>query len=336
MPPNLSELNPESPEFAAAEEAMLRAEDEEAGKSKDESGPGTPAPEPSATPAAAPAADVAAAAGTPPASPAPAPAAKPVGVLGKDGKTVLPYAALAGARRESQAERQGRIAAEARVSDLQRQLDELKAGKAPAAEESSVVDDELATDYPAQAAAIRALEKKVDDKLRTAREELAAAAPTPAPVAPPADADSNPTQEAIDSVPILAEWQGSKGAEWQAAVALDKALIDTPKWKSKPEAERFKFVAKTIADQFDLAAGAEQFGEETPSPTPQPSPPRKDPDEVIKGAKRIEPQTLSDFKGGAPDASRDTLNDRTPAIRQVNSFSRMSDEEIDAHLAKLG
>ncbi len=56
---------------------------------------------------------------------------------------------------------------------------------------------------------------------------------------------------------------------------------------------------------------------------------------TAQAAARTAPNTLSDFKGGAPDSSADPI-ERLPSTTQVAKFSEMSDDEIDRYLARQG
>jgi hypothetical protein len=254
---------------------------------------------------------------------APAPAADPdkpaepaavvAGVLAKDGKTVLPYGALKGARREAQTYRQ-------RAERAEQELADLKAGKKPEADADALTPEELAemaTDFP-QLGKLARIVAKVSSQQ---------AAPTPQAAEP--DDDADPVQEAIDAVPLLADWQAGDADKFAAAIAADNALRNSPKWKDQPLTARFAHVAKLVAAEYDIQTPAAAA-----SPTPAPTN-RKNPEAVIQAAARAAPNTLSDLKGGAPDPSRDSI-DRMPAAQQMRRMEDMSDAEIDAYLRKVG
>lgn len=327
--PNLDELEPGSPAWEAAVDAAQDEEDRATGNvevpPEGEGDEPTQAAEPEAEPTAAVAAE-------PEQQPAAEPAkeAKPTGVLSKDGTRVLPYGALKGAREETQAERRARLAAEQERDALRQELADLKAGKKPGSEDGDDMTpeqlQEIVTDFPALAPLVNKV-KKADEMLRqvTARSQPAAAAQQEEQAQ-----DEDPLQAAIDSVPTLAGWQGEKGAEWKRAIELDRAFKDSPKWKDKPLAERFAHITKLVADEFDIP-----IEDDTPSQQTTQARGKTDPAQVVKGAQRANPNTLSDFKGGAPDPSRDSL-DRMPAARALNRVSEMSDDEIEKWLAKNG
>ena len=110
---------------------------------------------------------------------------------------------------------------------------------------------------------------------------------------------------------------------------LDKALINSPKWRGKSQVERFAHVTTLVADEFDIQT-------ETPAPALKSTTPnRADPKAAIANARRTAPNTLSDFKSGAPEANEARL-DRMPPTKALARMEEMSDEEIEAHLAKFG
>lgn len=233
------------------------------------------------------------------------------GVLAKDGVTVLPYGALKGARQEARLYRE-------RANRAEQELADLKAGKTPEASESERLTDaeveELAADFPQLA--------------KLAKVVARASQAAPAAQAPTEPDESDPLQDAIDSVPLLAEWQAADSDKWERAKALDRALEGSPKWKDKPITARFAHVAGLISAEYDI---------QTPVATAPSAAPthRKPPEQVIGAAARNAPNTLSDFKGGAPDASRDSI-DRLPPVQQMNRMEKMSDSEIEAYLRKVG
>lgn len=329
---NLDDLDPDSPEFDAAVEAAQAVEDAEreaAARTAAEAGDDQDPPDEGEDEAAAPAAEAA-----PPTTHEPEKQSKPSGVLSKDGKTVLSFAVVQSARAEKAAERQARLAAEAERDALRQQLEDLKAGKKPAAEADDTLDDEIAeaaADFP-----LLGRIHEANKQLRTEIEELklfkqirkdldAEGVPDPAPEKNPAEA----LQDDIDAVPALAEWQAADPEKWARAVELDKALINSPKWRGKSQVERFAHVTTLVADEFDIQT-------ETPAPALKSTTPnRADPKAAIANARRTAPNTLSDFKSGAPEANEARL-DRMPPTKALARMEEMSDEEIEAHLAKFG
>lgn len=307
-------------------EARQRAEDGEdashnpSGEGEDTQGgaaqadPPVPTPEPTPAPTQAPAAaPVAGAEGT-----------KIEGVLNKDGTRVLPYGALQAERRAARAANGRADRAEKELEIAKQQLADIKAGKVPVGDLTEEDVAQMETDFPEQGAKMRAL----FEKSKTA-------ASTPAP--PPAE-DDDPaaaTQELIDQVPLLLEWQHNDAEKFARAVQHDALLMKSPKWADKPAIDRFTEATRRTADEYDIAfeekpkASTSAAPAATPAPTAAPADP-------AQGAQRKPPESLSDFKGGAtPDHGSLDVNRATPRALLAR-FEDMSDEEIDAQLAKLG
>lgn len=318
---DLNELDPDSPEYEAAIEAAQAAEDAAIGN--EELPPEDEAPTEAGTPAAEVAAE--AESQTPPAPEKPA---NPSGVLSKDGKTVLPFAVVQSARADRAAERQARVAAEAERDALRQQLADIADGKNSEVDEMSAMDAriaEAAADFPVIDDLHRLNKdlRKELDALKGSRQPEKGGGNEPPPVDPVMEA----IQEAIDSVPVLAEWQAADPAKFARARTLDKALEDSPKWQGKSLAARFAHVARQVADEFGIAV------DEAPQNTPSPN--KANPKDVIANAARTAPSTLSDFKGGAQDQT-DPRVDKMPPQRAMAAMSKMSDAEIEAYLAKFG
>lgn len=280
-------------------------------------------------PAAAPA-DAPAAPAPAPAAPAPSPAdtaaapapvavvtGKVEGVASKDGKRVLPYSALQAARRDSARAQREADEARQRAADLEKQLENLKAGKAPDGAETLTEAEvkQMEEDFPEHGKKMRA----AFNQLQRLQQQAAHA---PAPAAQ--EHADDPLQEAIDEVPLLVEWQTSAAHadKFQRAIAHDAVLKDSPKWKNKPLTDRFAEAARLTADEFDIPYSTKQTS--APSPASAPAPDLQ------------HPNTLSDFKGGAVADHGQQDFGKMPATRMLNRFQSMSDEEIDAALAKYG
>ena len=250
-------------------------------------------------------------------------AAPAAGVKSKDGNHVLPFAVLQSARLEKKAERDARLAAEAERDALRQQLEDVKAGKKP----TVTADEELEAEI-AEASADFPLLGKLYEQNKTLRAEVQAVAgkrgdaAQPGKAAPAADL----LQDDIDAVPALAEWQATDGEKFEAAKLIDAALLRSPKWQSKPQVERFREVARKVAEQFDIQI-------EDPSPSPR-TPSKADPRAAVANAARTAPNTLSDFKGGAADNGGRVEN--LPGRQLRARIDDMTDDELDAHLARLG
>lgn len=140
------------------------------------------------------------------------------------------------------------------------------------------------------------------------------------------DSRLNAVQEAIDSIPVLAEWQAADGDEWAEAVALDSALRALPKYAQMPAQDRFKEVVRRMGGRLD--DGGEQStskagdggGQRPARPTPRDVP----------------PTTLSDIPGGTPpeQSERDTI-DKSDVTELYAQMERMTPDQISALLARV-
>lgn len=317
MSTKLDELDPDSPEYDAALEAAQAEEDAARGTVDEPKTAEDDAKE-------AIAAVQAEAKAKPAAEDDPEKLTPPTGVLGKDGKFVLPYAALQGARAEARAEREARKAAESKAAELAAEIEALKSGKAATATED-LTEEELAelVEYAPKAAKVIASAKDAKQRIADLEKQVAAAKPAPE------EPEGDPVQDAIDREPLLATWQATDPEKFKRAVELDAAMRTSPKWVGKPIEARFAHVAKMVAEEYDI-----QVPDDTPRSAATPN--KADPiaDKLDK-APRATPSTLSDFKGGAPEANTERL-DKLPPARMVERMSQMTDDQIEAHLAKFG
>lgn len=243
---------------------------------------------------------------------------KVTGVASKDGTRVLPYAALQAERRNSRQASSRASRAEQERDALKQEIEDLKAGKSKPSDELTEDDVKaMEDDFPEQGR-----------KLRTAYErskELEARSPKAA--AQEEDFSDDPLQEAIDQIPMLVGWQHADPEKFARAQAIDQSLSGSPKWRDKPVVERFAHVARQVADEYDIPLQEDKPSNNKPS---------NDPLKVIETASRGKPNTLSDFKGGAsPDHGNVNYEKMSPAS-MLGKFAQMSDDEMDAHLAKLG
>lgn len=259
------------------------------------------------------------------AEPAVAPAAggeapgKVEGVLSKDGARVLPYAAL-------QAERRSARAASAKADRLSQELEaanqliaDLKAGKTP--DTGEVTEEDVAdmeANFPEQG-----------KKMRVLFEAAKSATPAKASTDPESEVGDDPVQEAIDQVPMLLEWQHGDPAKFSRAIEHDTVLLKSPKWADKPAVERFAEAARRVADEYDIPIPA-------PKPSSTAAAPAAPQTAAVQAAQRKPPETLSDFKGGsvADHNSMDVAKASPQAL--LARMEGMTDDQIDAHLAKYG
>lgn len=327
--PNLYELDPDSEEFEAAVIAAQNAEDEATGNTE-----ATPDEEPEGEAQAVaeeepaePAAEAASDPATPPATePAEPDNGAIAGIVSADGKRVLPYVALKAERRAANHERRLRETAERERDEALQRIEDLKAGKQPEEADPGLSEEDLE-----DLKLIGPAGEKAVARLRAAEEQLSKLKPAAAePEAEPEDPQQlarERTQEDIDSIPLLLSWQAADAEKFSRAVELDNVLKTSRKWADKPQAERFAHVTKLVADEFDIPF------EQAPRTTTTPN--KADPKAVLKQAAREAPNTLSDFKGGAADQS-DLRIDKMPPAQAMARMSKMSDDEIERHLARFG
>lgn len=317
----IDDMDPGSAEHEAALKALTDAEDEARETARQEriDAP-TPVAETPAVVESKPTTEEAKAA----AEVVPEKRSKPTGVLSKDGKTVLSYAVVQSARQRAHQAEQARQTAEARAEALEQQIADMNAGKTTATEDD---DLEAAVELAAQDVPVM---REMHKRLKQAEQQIKTL--TTKPADPEGDkASSDPLQDDIDSIPMLAEWQAADPTKWRRAVAIDKALKDSPKWQAKSQVERFMHVTQQVAEEFDIT-----FELEAPAPqdtTPVPN--RADPKKVIAEVKRAAPNTLSDLKGGSSIDAEIKL-ENLPIRKLTSRFDEMSDADIDAHLAKFG
>lgn len=239
------------------------------------------------------------------------------GVASKNGKHVLPYHVL-------QAERRRADKAAERARELEAELEDLKAGKKPE-ESAELTEEEVAQmeqDFPDHGKKLRAM----FEMAQKAKDAVKAA-----PKASEPEERDDPIQEAIDQVPMLVSWQFGDPEKFQRAQVLDDVLRTSPKWKDKPLQDRFAQVVKLVAEEYDIP-----MDEQPTTDLPKPKTTATDPAKVIANATRAKPNTLSDFKGGTTPETPSTNFERLSPTAQVNRWGSMTDDEIDAALARSG
>jgi hypothetical protein len=255
--------------------------------------------------------------------------AKVEGVLSKDGSRVLPYGALQAARRDARRAETRAERAEREAAELRERLEAIREGKEPA----QPADEELTEEKVAE---MEANFPEVGKKMRAAFnriQELAAKVPKDTPSDDADAAEDDPVQEVIDQIPLLVEWQTQDPQKWSRAVEHDALLLKSPKWEKKSPIERFTEAARRTAEEFDVPF-EEPDASTTAAPAAKPNPPAGK--GKVEPPPRRKPETLSDFKGGSI-ADHGTMDVKKAAPQVLLSrMQGMSDEEIDAHLAKYG
>ena len=152
-------------------------------------------------------------------------------------------------------------------------------------------------------------------------------------------------QAAIDGIPTLKSWQadaaaadagvdGKSTSMWNAAVALNQALLEGNEWDGKPVAERMAFITKTLGGDVPAtetkpseddpgAAAAKAAAEEAAAKAAQPQK-KTDVDKALEEADKA-PSSASALAGGTQ--GRQT---------QHKSLEDMSHLELEAEFEKLG
>jgi hypothetical protein len=221
------------------------------------------------------------------------------GVLTKDGKHVIPFSVLDKARIEQSLERQRADDLKSKNAELQKQVEDLKAGRDSAVE--GYTPEQLADlegDFPQLAPLLRTVERlqkqvanapqakpEAPDVNRIAKQEAAQASELDAALAPRA---------------LLSKYQATGGVIWNRAVEIDNAMQADPAFASKTMAERFAAVEQSLADELGIqlstpnTQAAAQAAPARPRATPAPT-------EVMP--------TLTDFSGSGVSAkSNDPFN----------------------------
>lgn len=135
-------------------------------------------------------------------------------------------------------------------------------------------------------------------------------------------------QDDIDLVPKLAEWQADDDqAMYEAAIAVNDVLLQSPAWKDRPRVERFNEVVKRLS------------GGSANQPAPQPT---VNADRAVANAKRTAagkatPVSHSDLPSGSPPAQSEieTLEGMGP-VQIAEKMRNMTPDQADAFLSRLG
>lgn len=219
------------------------------------------------------------------------------------------------------AERQARE----KLAAVNAELEELRK-KIPAESRPTDMDEltdadiaELESDFPAAAKAAR-LARKAAAQLAALQGKQQESQPAAAP-APDFEPQVFPeaVQTVIDGNEDLLAWQYDPDqTRFEMAKAADALLMQHPKWKDKPLAERFNEAVRRVNAEL-----AEQQG--TTVPTPKPG--RKDPAEVIRNAPTRTPSALGDIGSGSGKQAMGS---------DLGRYSSMSAEDIEAELMTRG
>jgi SOS-response transcriptional repressor LexA len=149
-------------------------------------------------------------------------------------------------------------------------------------------------------------------------------------------------QEAIDANPELSAWQVAEDqSRWNEAARLDKALRESPLWRSKSFDERFVKVVELTQAIFGEAKPVEKAPVQAVKVDKQPAPTEAE----IRAAaeaklaaknKAAVPVSLSQIPGGTPPAVDEKERvEQMSSIELGNKFLRMNEEQLKEYLATL-
>lgn len=237
-------------------------------------------------------------------------------ILGGGGKTI-PYSVLKETRRQAHEAQQ-------EVERLRAELDAAKATKSQLVQVDPAADDDSAyEDMPESLAnKLRAMEQTVN-ALRQREQVQQQAEQQAAAVAAASAAETS--QAAIDAIPELAAWQAKGGSEWEAAVAADTRLMQSPAWANKPLAERIAKAAELAAIELGLPPPARPAVTTTKQTT------------APKAAERPAITSITDLAGGGMPAIDSTdYIENASASQLAARMNSMSASDIDRLLRETG
>ena len=259
------------------------------------------------------------------------PKEEPPIVLAKDGKHVIPYAVLQGAR--DRAETAERVARE-QAAELERLR---TPGKKEEESTQILTEDELkALETEGQATLAKVLRAQQENLKALTAEVTSLRDHNEREIAQEAAEAKSSIQEAIDANTVLSTWQSDKDKTmWNEAARIDKILRESPKYSEVPYAERFTRVVELTAESMGIELPKPQVKEEPPKPRLTDEEIRAAAEAKLK-AKPSTPKSLSDIPGGTPPAvdERDRV-DQMSVAELGAKFMRMSKDELDAYVASL-
>jgi gas vesicle protein len=263
------------------------------------------------------------------------PRVPPAGVLSADGKHIIPYPVLKGAREEADRVRQLNEELAAQVESLKAQL---------AQKPGDTVDVDLDTDGQDKTDALNERLKQLAEDFPEFGEVAKTLTSRITALQGEVNAFKNERQaeqhdvarrnqltvrEAIDNNPDLVLWEAEAPKAWDRAVKIDVELRQDPEWVGKPIQERFNEVVRlTRAYLPDAPKPIASAAKETRSEIDQRV------SQALKEAGDFVPESLTHIPGGHAPASNDGRLDNV--IDMEAAFERMTPEQQDAYLAKFG
>jgi len=265
-------------------------------------------------------------------------------VLAADGKHTIPYTVLQQARDQARTESEARQQAEQRAQELEAELARLgtggaKPGDTPGDTPSSAADDVLAgidldeirEELGENAAnVISALADQVT-AARQAHEELSRE--TKQRQASEEEDVRAYVQRTIDSIPVLAHWQASDPAMWASAVAMDRALQETPEFAQADAEARFTEVAKRLNGGSVDVSGQQPTPQTPTTPAADPSKPKAE----AEAEAEPPPTSHAELPGGVSPSGkseREQIEDAS-VLDIAARMEGMTPEQEEAFLARL-
>ena len=262
---------------------------------------------------------------------------EPKPVETRDGKHTIPYSVLEGARKEA-------VTLRTQLEEVQRQNEEItqKLAVAPPEEKADAAQppdsfedrfknlygrsvtefreefgEDLAAMFEAQTKNTIELESQIGEisqgtQARADQEQVEV---------------KRMVQEAIDQNTILSDWQQNNPILWEAARALDIAMLrsEPDKWASHSLSERFDEVCRQMGRDPEKAA-VEKSQEDLDRKA----------DEKVAQAKTRAPTSLSEFPGGAPaDQSAMESIERLSTVELAAKMESMTVAQQEAFLSNL-
>ena len=266
---------------------------------------------------------------------------QPAPIQAKDGKSTIPYEVLDGTRKENQTLKSQLEEKAAENERLQRELeasaqhasDDDGSGSEGGSEGQGSIDDRvLAKFHEMHGMTPDEFEEEYGDNLkdsflRQTKESIELNDKIEF-IANEREREhamsvQDTVQTAIDSIPALAKIQANDPVLWNAAVAIDQSLRETPEFADKSYQERFTEVAKRL----NLEVGDSQ---------PQQTTGRKSGGDDDSGDNPGVPASLSDFPGGSPPAQSETEEVGRMSVTDLAAkFDNMSPEQQEAYLNNL-
>lgn len=246
----------------------------------------------------------------------------------------VPIGAVFQEREKTRREREARQAAEAKLAEVQEQINELKAGNAKESASDPGLSDEqmelLREEFPAVAQALESQAKVLKDM-----QERFAEISKPK-VAEPTSIEQK-VQQTIESIPELKYWQAEDPEMWDAVTQMDQMIL-----RANPNLsmeERFQMAVEKMESIYGptlLPPEYEKLKKPPKADTPEPDVNKKAA-EAVEKAGDFKPKTLSDLPGGEPPPSDEaaTVANMSP-VQIGNMLLNMSPEKQMDWLAKFG